>query len=388
MTVLWEPMSGAIDTFGIALGDDVTVVAHGAGIDREVGNGGHHLVVIGPEVPVQSAYELAEQLRVDRPAVGVILLRHRLEVGVLSQALRSGVREVVQADDHAALVDAVRRNEALSARLGSPTGEPGTAGHVVTVFSAKGGVGKTTVAVNLAAHLAATGARTLLVDLDLMFGDVGISLQLPPTTSIMDLVAMTGHLDQQGMASVIQTHEASGLEVLVAPHDPADADRVPAELVSELIRLARTTYDYVVLDMPPSMPEHVLGAFDLSDLLVLVSTLDIPAVKNLRLAVNTLDALGAPQKNRLLVLNRADLKVGLSAKDVEGAVGYEVSVGLPNTMSVPAAANRGVVLSIDEPKDQFAVALMQFVDHTVRPHFGELPTRTGGRRIGLRRRTK
>ncbi|GGB43456.1 hypothetical protein GCM10011492_38060 [Flexivirga endophytica] len=388
MTVLWEPVRGAIDTFGIALGDDVTVVAHAASIDREVGSGDHHLVVIGPEVPAESAYELAEQLRIDRPAVGVVLLRHRLEVSVLTQALRSGIREVVQADDHAALVDAVRRSEALSARLGVAAGEPGSGGHVVTVFSAKGGVGKTTVAVNLAAHFATTGARTLLVDLDLMFGDVGISLQLPPTTSIMDLVSMTGHLDGQGLASVVQTHEATGLDVLVAPHDPADADRVPADLVSELIRLARSTYDYVVLDMPPSMPEHVLGAFDLSDLLVLVSTLDIPAVKNLRLAINTLDTLGAPQQNRLLVLNRADLKVGLSAKDVESAIGYPVSVGLPNTMSVPAASNRGVVLAVDEPKNPFATALREFADHKVRPRFGEEPTRNGSRRIGRRRRAK
>ncbi|HWC22245.1 MAG TPA: AAA family ATPase [Flexivirga sp.] len=388
MTVLWDPAQSALDTFRIALGDDLDLVAHGAAVTREVDNGGHHLVVIGPDVPAESAYQLAEQLRIDRPAVGVLLLRHRLEVAVLTQALRSGVREVVQADDHAALVDAARRSEALSAQMGATSGGSDTTGHVVTVFSAKGGVGKTTVSVNLAAYLASNGARTLLIDLDLMFGDVGICLQLPPTTSIMDLVSMTGHLDAQGMASVVQRHEASGLDVLVAPHDPADADRVPADLVSELIRLARTNYDYVVLDMPPSMPEHVLGAFDLSDLLVLVSTLDIPAVKNLRLAINTLDALGASQQNRLLVLNRSDLKVGLSSKDVEAALCYPVSAKLPNALSVPAASNRGMVLAVDNPKDNFAVALREFADHKVRPHFGEEPTRSGGRRIHRRKAAK
>ncbi|MFC6703971.1 AAA family ATPase [Flexivirga alba] len=388
MTVLWNPARGALDTYGMALGDDVTVVAHGAAVPREISANGHHLVVIGPEVPAESAYELAEQLRVESPGAGVLMLRHRLEVAVLAQALRSGVRDVVQADDQGALVEAVRRSESLSAQLGTAPGEQGTAGHVVTVFSAKGGVGKTTIAVNTAAYLATSGAKTLLIDLDLMFGDVGICLQLPPTTSIMDLVAMTGHLDSQGLASVVAKHAATGVDVLVAPHDPADADRVPADLVSEVIRLARTQYDYVILDMPPSMPEHVLGAFDLSDLLVLVSTLDIPAVKNLRLAINTLDTLGAPQQNRLLVLNRADLKVGLTAKDVETALHYPISLGLPNALSVPAAANRGVVLAVDEVKDPFAVALREFVDHKVRPHFGEEPTRAGGRRIQRLRRSK
>lgn len=388
MTVLWDPARSSLDTFRIALGDDLELVAHGAAVAREVDNGGHHLVVIGPDIPAEGAYQLAEQLRVDRPAVGVLLLRHRLEVAVLTQALRSGVRDVIQADDHAALVEAARRSEALSAQLGATSAGSDTTGHVVTVFSAKGGVGKTTLAVNLAAYLATKGARTLLIDLDLMFGDVGICLQLPPTTSIMDLVSMTGHLDAQGLASVVQRHEASGLDVLVAPHDPADADRVPAELVSELIRLARAGYDYVVLDMPPSMPEHVLGAFDLSDLLVLVSTLDIPAVKNLRLAINTLDTLGASQQNRLLVLNRSDLKVGLTSKDVEAALCYPVSAKLPNVMSVPTASNRGVVLTVDDPKDSFAAALREFADHTVRPHFGEEPTRTESRRIHRRKATK
>lgn len=388
MTVLWNPARGALDTYGMALGDDVTVVAHAAAVPREISTNGHHLVVIGPEVPAESAYELAEQLRVDSPGAGVVLLRHRLEVAVLAQALRSGVRDVVQADDQGALAEAVRRSESLSAQLGAAASEQGFAGHVVTVFSAKGGVGKTTIAVNAAAYLATSGAKTLLVDLDLMFGDVGICLQLPPTTSIMDLVAMSGHLDAQGLRSVVESHEPTGMDVLVAPHDPADADRVPADLVSELIRIARTQYDYIVLDMPPSMPEHVLGAFDLSDLLVLVSTLDIPAIKNLRLAINTLDVLGAPQQNRLLVLNRADLKVGLSAKDVEAALQYPISLGLPNALSVPAGANRGVVLAVDDMKDPFAAALREFVDHKVRPHFGEEATRAGGRRIHRLRRNK
>ena len=247
----------------------------------------------GPTSTSSSACELAEQERIARPELGVILLRHRLDVTALAQALRSGVREVVPADDQNAIADAIRRSNALTAQLvghGASTG--GREGKVITVFSAKGGVGKTTISTNLATYLASTGARTVLIDLDLMFGDVAISLQLQPPGSVRDLVAMSGHLDEQGVQSVVMRHEPSGLDVIAAPPDPADAERVPSHVIIELLRVARASYDYVIVDTPPSFTEHVLAAFDVSDLTVLVATLDIPAVKNLRIAINTLDTLG------------------------------------------------------------------------------------------------
>ena len=162
----------------------------------------HTLVVIGADIPLEAACQLAEGARVQRPELGVILLRHRLEVTALAQALRSGVREVVQADDLPALADAVRRSSALTMALaGQHPSAAGREGKIVTVFSAKGGVGKTTMSTNVAAYLASTGARTVLVDLDLMFGDVAISLQLQPQNSLRDLVAMSGHLDGPGPRS-------------------------------------------------------------------------------------------------------------------------------------------------------------------------------------------
>jgi pilus assembly protein CpaE len=292
---------------------------------------------------------------------------------VLAQALRSGVREVVAADDQNAIAEAVRRSNALTAQLvgHGAAAAGGRDGKIITVFSAKGGVGKTTVSTNLATYLASTGARTVIVDLDLMFGDVAISLQLQPPGSVRDLVAMSGHLDAQGVESVVTRPEPSGLDVMAAPPDPADAERVPSHVIVELLRVARGSYDYIIVDTPPSFTEHVLAAFDLSDLTVLVATLDIPAVKNLRIAINTLDTLGASKESRTIVLNRADAKVGLRPDDVEAALKAPISANIPNSLSVPASVNRGVAIVLDEPRNPVSVALRELADGEIRRRFGE-----------------
>jgi pilus assembly protein CpaE len=332
----------------------------------------HALVIIGPDIDLDLACELAERERIDRPELGVILLRHRLDVTALAQALRSGVREVVQADDQTALADAVRRSTALTQQLsGHSAMGGGREGKVITVFSAKGGVGKTTMSTNLATYLASTGAKTLLVDLDLMFGDVAISLQLQPRGSVRDVVAMAGHLDEAGIASVVTTHPESGLDVIAAPADPADADRVPSHVIVELLRDARSLYDYVLVDTPPSFTEHVLAAFDVSDLTVLIATLDIPAVKNLRIAINTLDTLGASKESRTIVLNRSDAKVGLKPDDVEVALKTPISANVPNSLTVPASVNRGVALVLDEPRNPVSMAIRDLADNEIRRRFGE-----------------
>jgi pilus assembly protein CpaE len=373
MTILWDLDPQATEAYRFALGGDAVQIQSGPRVSRALQEDPRHaLVVIGPDIDLDAACELAEHERVQRPDLGVVLLRHRVDVTSLGQALRSGVREVVQTDDQNALAEAVRRSLALTAQLsGHAHSATGREGKLITVFSAKGGVGKTMMATNLATYLASTGARTLLVDLDLMFGDVAISLQLVPLGSVSDVVSMGGHIDAQGIASVVTEHADSGLHVIAAPADPGDADRIPAPVVSELLRVARSNYDYVLVDTPPSFTDHVLAAFDLSDLTLLIATLDIPAIKNLRLAMSTLDTLGASRDSRTIVLNRADAKVGLRPDDVETALKQPISASVPNSLSVPASVNRGVAIVLDEPKSPVSVALRELADHEIRMRFGE-----------------
>lgn len=390
MTILWDLDPRAADTYRYALGGDVLQIASGAQISRALlENSNDGLIVIGPDIPLESACSVAELERVDRPELGVILLRHRVDMQALAQALRSGVREVVQADDQNALAEAVKRSLVLTAQLrGHAHVGDGHEGRVVTVFSAKGGVGKTTLATNLAAYLASIGARTLLIDLDLMFGDVAISLQLVPERSMTDVAAMRGSIDAQGLESLVTKHEDSGLHVIPAPADPGDADRIPAAVVEELLRVARMHYDYVLVDTPPNLTEHVLTACDLSDLTLLIATLDIPAVKNLRIAIATLDTLGAAKDSRAVVLNRADAKVGLKHEDVESALKHRIDSTLPTSQSVPSSINRGVPIVLDEPRSPVAVAFREMADREIRQRFGEEIRNGAKRSFGLLRSKK
>ncbi len=369
MAIVWHSDARAMERYSMAVGESLHQVESASMAARVLaGDHSERLVLIGPDVELEHACGLSEITRVDRPDVGIILLRRRLDVTLLAHALRAGIREVVPADDLTAIAEACRHSRDLSLKLVGGSGQPGTReGRIVTVFSAKGGVGKTTFSTNLGAHLAATGSRTLLVDLDLAFGDVAISLQLLPERTMTDVVAMSGHLDEQGLASVVTKHPASGLESVCAPAEPGEADRILGPTVAEVLRVAKRAYDFIIIDTPPAFTEHVLAAFDISDQIILLATLDIPALKNLRLTLDTLDLLGSPSESRVVVLNRSDAKVGLRPDDVVTSIKQDIAVMVPSSVDVPASVNRGVAIILDEPKHPVSIALRQIVDQYIRP---------------------
>jgi len=267
------------------------------------------------------------------------------------------------------VVAAARRSTDISRRSRTAERAAGAGdereGRVVTVFSAKGGCGKTTVATNLAAALAADGStRVCLLDLDLEFGDVAIALQLVPERTLVDLVPMAGTIDEHGIRSVI-TSAGQGIDAVLAPTAPGDAARIVAGLVPELVRALRSMYDVVVIDTPPAVTEHVLAAFDLADVTVLLATLDVPAIKNLKVSLDTLDLLGYPRESRIVVLNRADARVGLKLSDVEETIGTPVSLQIPSSGDVPAVINRGRLIVREQP------------DHDVSRSIRDLAARIG-----------
>jgi pilus assembly protein CpaE len=331
------------------------------------------LVILGPTVTLADAVEFAAQHRLTRPSLGVVLLREQVDVPVLVEAIRSGIREAINSADVPAIRAACARSLQVSHELALSTLGPAAAtvreGQLATVFAGKGGCGKSTVATNVAVALAGRGdARVLLVDLDLAFGDVAIMLQLVPRRTIADAVPMATRLDETGIRSLVTPYKP-GLDTLLAPPGPAEAERVDRELVSEILKIAKTMYDYVVVDTPPLFSDQVLAALDMSTWYLLVATPDVPSLKNLRLTLNMFDLLEYPKNQRHVVLNRADSQVGLTQSDIDRVVRAEISGRIPSTRDVPVSINRGVPLMAASPNSSVSRCIQLLVDtHIPVPH--------------------
>lgn len=233
---------------------------------------------------------------------------------------------------------------------------------VITVSSTKGGTGKTSIAVNVAVELASRGLRTLLVDLDVQFGDVGIVLGLDrPEKTLYDLVLGGAlDLDAEKLRGFV-VRQSPTLHVLAAPLRPEQADDIEASQIATILQLARSLYDAIVVDTAPLFDGPMLAALDRSQELLLVSTPDVPAMKNIRLALQTLELLGFPVERVALVANRAGMAGGASTKDVATTIGREIKFVLPEDALVPTSINAGVPAVVLAPTSKFSRGVKEMV---------------------------
>ncbi|CUR53959.1 Flp pilus assembly protein ATPase CpaE-like protein [metagenome] len=307
-----------------------------------------YVIFLGPNVPMEEATALCDQLRISQPSTTVVIVRDVVDTDILSRAMQAGARDVVLTTDRGAVAAAVNRAQTLWIALRGPGGAAHV-GQIITVFSPKGGVGKTTTSVNLALALSQGGARKVcLVDLDLAFGDVAITMQLVPAHTIEEAIGAEDQLDA-AMAETLLTRHEDSLMVLSAPQLPDARDRITARLISRVLRTLKQQFDYVVVDTAPSFDEQTLQALDETDECVIVATLDVPTLKNVKVAFETLDLLSIAVDHRHLVLNRADDAVGLDNAKVEAILGVPIAVPIPTAVEVAAATNAGRPIVLSDP---------------------------------------
>ena len=198
--------------------------------------------------------------------------------------------------------------------------------------------------------------KTLLVDLDLQFGDAAIMLGVEPEKTIFDLVVAPGELDSEKLAGYV-THHPCGLEVLPAPLRPEDAELVTEAKLARLLEVARESYDVIVVDTSPFFHGPMLATLDRTDELFLLCGLDVPTLKNVKLALQTLEMLSFPRDRIKIVLNRANSKVGMKPSEVDDALGMKVQHLVPSDRVVPLSVNRGKPAVLAEESADFSKAL-------------------------------
>ena len=317
-------------------------------------------VILAPSVNEAKAFAIAEDLRITHPNTKIILMRNRIDVPLLSSAMHAGISNVVAAQDATALVNAVKTFEDVEMKR-SALNQNGpnlrAQGKVVFVYSAKGGCGKTTISTNLAAALASRQKlRVCVVDLDLQFGDIAVSLKLVPSKSIADALAMNAKLDTNSLGQLVVSYDGL-FDTLLAPTDSRTILNPNADQIERVINLLQSSYDLVIVDVSTSFNETVIRMLELCDLTLLITTLDVSAVKNLNIILKTLDEMNFSSRRRQIILNKSDQKIGLSRRDVEDLTSTRVLAEIPNSSDVSKSTNQGIPLVVNDLRHPFSKAI-------------------------------
>lgn len=382
MTVIMSESVAEAEHLAFTLGEKVNLCANLREVRKRVDqNLTEQLVVVGPDLPMSAIRELTGTYRISRPTLGVVLIRRRIDVATMNEAIQVGVREVIASDDSEGLISACRRSIEISRKLQEMVGSSGAplphSGKTILVFSAKGGCGKTTLSINLGQALALDPSTSVcIVDFDLQFGDVAVALQVEPTKNISNILNVN-NIDQLSLKSVLQSKEPN-LDLLLAPNNPADVERITAVLAAAILNNLKSMYDYVIIDSPPAFTDVILKAFDLADAYLLLTTLDMPAIKNLRVSLQTLQALGLPEELGFVVLNRSNSKAGLTAEDVESAIERKIFAKIPDSVDVPATTNKGLTIIKKYPKHKVSKEIVRVAS--------EMRTFTNGKSLPAKRR--
>jgi len=318
-------------------------------------HGSFDVLIAGPSLSTKTGLAALQAIHDETPATSLVLAFAKRPDATLREIIRTGAMDLLQlpvADRN--LHDAVERAVSLSrSQPGQPAGATVHAttaaaatnlGTVFTVSSATGGCGKTFYATNLAYYLHQyTGKRTCIIDLDLQFGEVSTALRLRPRFTISDILSRED-IDEVDLAAHIDeyvvTHD-SGVMVLPAPKDPSDADRIHPVDVQRVIEAARKKFDYVIVDTPAALTEIVLAAFDLSNQLYVMATLDLPSVRHMGVFLNTLEKLKISSDNVKLILNKAERDVGLDVAQVTRLFPQGFTSVLPYAKEVTKSVNVG-----------------------------------------------
>jgi pilus assembly protein CpaE len=350
------------------------------------------LVACGGEGSDDAADLVGEFTR-RHPDKPVIVLCGASPNGFVSQFIEAGADDIVRLPEiaDAAAIEQVGEQiafalqKALARKDGAAHGRNATGGNLICVLGPKGGIGKTLTATNLAVTFVEEGHTAAVVDLDLQFGDIGLTLGLTPHKTIYDLARSSGSMDEEKVEAFMAVHD-SGLRALLAPTRPDQASAVTPEFLTSIYATLRGAYDYVVVDTPPGFTPEVIASIDSASDICMVGMLDSLSLKNTKLGLETLELMGYPSDRVRLVLNRADSRVGITKDDATTIIGRPPDVLIPSSREIARSVNESVPIAMSQPRSEAGRAFHSLAASYARREVENGPAPSNGRRRGLWKR--
>jgi len=340
-----------------------------------------HIVLMDINMPGVDGITASEAICQEVPTTQVIMMSVQGEADYLRRSMLAGAREfLIKPFSSDELVSSIRRvyelGVAQRARYQVPVPPvsmaaqrqpppPQELGKVITVFSPKGGTGCSTLAVNLAITLRMeTDARVILVDSSLQFGDVAVLLNLKPVRTIVDLVPHINELDVELINSVLVPH-SSGIKTLLAPPRPEMADLIVPDHMKRILEELKKGFDCIIVDTQTSLHDLELAIMDVSDRIILITTPDIPSIKNTKLFFEVTEALGYPSEKVLLTVNKMDRRsTSIRTENIEAGIKHPVAATLALDERVATfAANQGVPFVLSAANSPLAQNVVTLARH-------------------------
>jgi len=336
------------------------------------------VVIMDINMPDMDGITATELIRQEDTATQVVILSVQGDPNYMRRAMLAGARDFLTkppAVDE--LTSAIRRagkmahderekavipHSVSGAAAGGLSGRDG-AGKIIVVYSPKGGAGATTVAVNLGVSLQSDDEQVVIVDGNLQFGDVAVFLNEQVRNSVLDLAVRADELDNDLLDDVLITHSASGLHVLAAPPRPEFAENVSGSQFKKVLEYLQNKFSYIIVDASSTLTDVILGAMDVSDIIILISSQDIPSIKNARLFLDLAEVLGIAREKILFVMNQYDKRIGITPEKVGESFKHEVVGVLPvSERVVLKAINRGVPFMLEDQSQPIAKSILSLRD--------------------------
>ena len=340
-------------------------------------------------MPDMDGIAATEIIRKTVPFTQIVILSIQNDPNYMRRAMLAGARDfLTKPPTIDELTSAIRRAgvnarderakapQVSAAQSGRPGGAhalgfAGVGGKVITFYSPKGGSGCTTLATNLAVCINNEDTSVILVDGNLQFGDVAVFLNEQGKFSILDLAPRVDELDPEIIESVTIKHSQSGVRILAAPMKPEQADSVTGDQFSKIIRYLRGLYSYVIVDTASLLTNITASAIDNTDLLILLTTQDIPSIKNSRLFLDEIDALGFDRKRIIFVMNKFDKRIGITPEKVSENLKQEITTVIPFEERVIVSVNRGIPFILVDKSRPLSHAILSLAE-VVRKRISEL----------------